>query len=382
MTKTTKWLKDVKDHSPLAQSPSSSESSVNNRSSSIFVQLREFSAICNRSPSLLQNHNSSSVKLKFSTLCLTLFCFSALLAFQVLFHQGYYAPYAASPVVCNNGVSSRDLLSSHSQVASRVRFPRTKRRLPQCIIIGVRKCGTRALLEFLNLHPMIQKAAEEVHFFDDDDNYALGLDWYRRRMPYSFPGQITVEKSPAYFITPSAPARIYSMDPTIKLLLIVRDPVTRLVSDYAQLAWNKARKDRSLSSFRDLVLRPDGFINTSYKAVRIGIYATFFRRWLRTFPRNQIHVVDGDLLVSDPFQEVRKIESFLGLDHRISRDNFYYNHTKGFFCVRNATAAKCLNESKGRKHPQVPPEVLERLREFYKPYNKLFFRQTGMTFSW
>ncbi|GFW59631.1 heparan sulfate glucosamine 3-O-sulfotransferase 5 [Trichonephila clavipes] len=51
----------------------------------------------------------------------------------------------------------------------RVRFPRTKRRLPQCIIIGVRKCGTRALLEFLNLHPSIQKASDEVSkgFYDN-----------------------------------------------------------------------------------------------------------------------------------------------------------------------------------------------------------------------
>jgi len=30
-----------------------------------------------------------------------------------------------------------------------------KRRLPGCIIIGVRKCGTRALIDMLNLHPQV-----------------------------------------------------------------------------------------------------------------------------------------------------------------------------------------------------------------------------------
>lgn len=72
----------------------------------------------------------------------------------------------------------------------------------QCLIIGVRKCGTRALLEMLYLHPRIQKAAGEVHFFDRDENYLKGLEWYRKKMPHSFRGQITIEKSPSYFVTP------------------------------------------------------------------------------------------------------------------------------------------------------------------------------------
>ena len=62
----------------------------------------------------------------------------------------------------------------------------------QCLIIGVRKCGTRALLEMLNLHPRVQKAAGEVHFFDRDENYIKGLEWYRKKMPHSFRGQITI----------------------------------------------------------------------------------------------------------------------------------------------------------------------------------------------
>lgn len=49
---------------------------------------------------------------------------------------------------------------------------------------------------------MVQKASGEVHFFDRDENYALGLEWYRSKMPLSFKGQITIEKSPSYFVTP------------------------------------------------------------------------------------------------------------------------------------------------------------------------------------
>jgi hypothetical protein len=40
---------------------------------------------------------------------------------------------------------------------------------PTCT--GVRKGGTRALLEMLSLHPRIRVAPQEVHFFDNETNY-------------------------------------------------------------------------------------------------------------------------------------------------------------------------------------------------------------------
>lgn len=52
-----------------------------------------------------------------------------------------------------------------------------KRRLPQAIIIGVKKGGTRALLEFLRVHPDVKATGPEPHFFDK--HYHKGLHWYR-----------------------------------------------------------------------------------------------------------------------------------------------------------------------------------------------------------
>ena len=92
---------------------------------------------------------------------------------------------------------------------------------------------TGSLGHFLRLHPMIRKASGEKHFFDTDSEYSNGLEHYRKQMPYSYPQQITLEKSPRYFRTPSAAERIHKFNKTIKLLLIVRDPTTRLVSEYA-----------------------------------------------------------------------------------------------------------------------------------------------------
>ena len=52
------------------------------------------------------------------------------------------------------------------------------------------------------------RASREIHFFDRDDNYRRGLEWYRRRMPFSFDDQITVEKSPSYLVTQTVPVRV------------------------------------------------------------------------------------------------------------------------------------------------------------------------------
>jgi hypothetical protein len=51
------------------------------------------------------------------------------------------------------------------------------KKLPQAIIIGAKKCGTRALLKFIGAHPNVTTAGAEVHFFDRF--YHMGLDWYR-----------------------------------------------------------------------------------------------------------------------------------------------------------------------------------------------------------
>ncbi|KAL1278508.1 hypothetical protein QQF64_025181, partial [Cirrhinus molitorella] len=50
------------------------------------------------------------------------------------------------------------------------------KKLPQAIIIGVKKGGTRALLEALRVHPDVRAVGNEPHFFDR--NYEKGLDWY------------------------------------------------------------------------------------------------------------------------------------------------------------------------------------------------------------
>lgn len=64
------------------------------------------------------------------------------------------------------------------------------KKLPSALIIGVKKGGTRALIDALQLHPQIVAAKREVHFFDDETLYEKGLDWYREQMPLASNDQV------------------------------------------------------------------------------------------------------------------------------------------------------------------------------------------------
>jgi len=258
-----------------------------------------------------------------------------------------------------------------------------ERKLPSCIIIGVRKGGTRALLEMLSLHPSIRMAAQEVHFFDNSTNYARGYPWYLAQMPALGPGQLAVEKSPSYLVTPGVAERVHTMDPKVRLLLIVREPVTRLVSDFTQITHNRRERGLPSRTFDETIIRADGSVDVDYYGVDTGLYARHLDRWYSHFPRDQIHVVNGDRLIRAPWREVAAVERFLGLDPRVTQENFYFNSTKGFHCLRPGRGQeRCLAKSKGRPHVTVAPETIALLRQFYRPYNLRFYDLVGRDFGW
>ncbi|XP_015211384.2 heparan sulfate glucosamine 3-O-sulfotransferase 3A1 [Lepisosteus oculatus] len=255
------------------------------------------------------------------------------------------------------------------------------KKLPQAIIIGVKKGGTRALLEFLRVHPDIRAVGAEPHFFDR--NFDNGLGWYRDLMPKTLEGQITMEKTPSYFVTREAPARICAMSRDTKLIVVVRDPVTRAISDYTQTLSKKP----DIPTFESLTFknRTTGLIDTSWSAIQIGIYAKHLENWLQYFPMGQILFVSGERLISDPAGELGRVQDFLGLKRIITDKHFYFNQTKGFPCLKKAEGSSkphCLGKTKGRTHPNIDPEVVQRLRDFYRPFNMKFYQMTGHIFGW
>ncbi|XP_072125577.1 heparan sulfate glucosamine 3-O-sulfotransferase 2 [Mobula birostris] len=255
------------------------------------------------------------------------------------------------------------------------------KRLPRAIIVGVKKGGTRAVLEFIRVHPDVRALGTEPHFFDR--HHEKGLDWYRSLMPKTLDGQLTMEKTPSYFVTREAPKRIFSMAKGTKLVVVVRNPVTRAISDYTQTLSKKPE----IPTFEVLAFknRTLGLIDASWSAIRIGIYALHLENWLQFFPLSQIHFVSGERLIIDPAGEMGKVQDFLGLKRIVTDKHFYFNKTKGFPCLKkpeSSSLPRCLGKSKGRTHVQIDSDVIEQLKEFYRPYNIKFYQMVGQDFRW
>lgn len=256
------------------------------------------------------------------------------------------------------------------------------RQLPSALIIGIKKGGTRALLEFIRLHPDVRAAGSEVHFFDR--HYRKGFQWYRKHMPPTLEGQITMEKTPSYWVTREAPRRLQHMNPAAKLLVVVRDPVTRAISDYTQASSKRPEMRR----FEDLAFIEgslSNLVNTSWSPVRLGVYARFLDRWLQYFPLSQFLFVSGERLVVDPAAELARVQDFLGLKRVVTEKHFYFNSTKGFPCLLKSegrSSPHCLGKTKGRSHPHIDPIAMQKLRDFYRPFNHRFYQLTGINFGW
>ena len=161
-----------------------------------------------------------------------------------------------------------------------------RQRFPQAMIIGVAKAGTKALRVMLDLHPQIVTAPKEVRFFDREENFEKGLQWYLDQMPPTKPDEVTIEKTPQ-FATVCAPERIHYFFPHVKIILIVRDPIDRAVSGYL----HKKLKHGTNISFEESVLTPSGDLDTQHSPINDSMYEYHLKRWLQYFSLEQMHIV-------------------------------------------------------------------------------------------
>ena len=284
-----------------------------------------------------------------------------------------------------NGAStpiSAKVLWTREHLDALPRYLRASERHPHGFIIGARKAGTFALQAFLSNHPQIWTRYWEDGFFCREDFYSQGLlPWLKTLKPRSKTTNIL--KVAEYFHRDKVPPRIFAVDKNSKIIVIVRDPIIRMISDYLFLQRYKplpfiAEKNYTLS---ELLLDPrTGGINKKWGCIERSLYAKHFARWIRWFPKNQILVVNGDDLASNnPANELQRVESFLGLDSHFTQDSFYYNETKGFYCL---TSTGCLGSGKGHVAPSLETKLERKLRAFFRPYNEQFYEYTGINFEW
>lgn len=178
--------------------------------------------------------------------------------------------------------------------------------LPTFLGIGSQRSGTTWLHLLLETHPEVYMPTrrKELHFFDW--YYDRGLKWYEKFFPtpqqalhYRAIGEMT----PNYLVCSSCPERIISVPSISKLLLIVRNPVDRVYSNYNYQA---ARDNYSESFERFLSLHPE--------AVQRGFYAQHLKRYLRYFRRDQILALVYECAVADVPKTKETLARFLRID--------------------------------------------------------------------
>ncbi|KGD61205.1 sulfotransferase [Alcanivorax jadensis T9] len=216
---------------------------------------------------------------------------------------------------------------------------------PDFIIVGAQKSGTSSLFNYLNKSPeMIGSTIKELHYFDREDNFKKGDVWYESHF-LRMPGKkgLFFEASPSYLARECVPQRIASYKSDIKIIVLLREPISRAYS-----AWNmyrylseegkipaSTRKDHigrsespvysvffkngcpSFSDYidyeLDLIKQGDGDEEPS--VLRRGIYKPQLERYARIFGRENMLVIGFNELKVDSEAVVKKCHDFLGVPY-------------------------------------------------------------------
>lgn len=206
---------------------------------------------------------------------------------------------------------------------------------PGFVMIGAQRCGTTTLFRALMAHPQVVRPAfhKGINFFDL--NYYRGLTWYRGHFPVSgiaqaatarHGGPVSFEASGYYLYHPFALERMAHDLPTVKLVVMLRDPVERAYSAYRHeyargYEWESFERaleledDRLIGEFDRMRsdMTYESFPHRHHSYRHRGHYAEQLERAFRLFPPGQVHVMDSEMFFAQPQQEYQRLLAFLGL---------------------------------------------------------------------
>lgn len=224
--------------------------------------------------------------------------------------------------------------------ARRVTAPR--RRLPDFLIIGAMRCGTSSMYKYLSYNPSVAGSLrKETEYFTRQ--YGQGEQWYRAHFPLALGPQgrrrLAFEATPDYLFDPRAPGRAAALVPDARLVVMLRDPVSRAFSQYEhnvrlgleQLSFadaldaepRRVADDRERLTTDPLHYPRDWYF---YGYAERGFYARQLRRWLDLYPRERLHVIYSDVMYEDPAAVYGGLLEFLGLPAWLPREFRNYSY--------------------------------------------------------
>ena len=238
---------------------------------------------------------------------------------------------------------------------------------PNFIIIGSQRCGTTSLYTYLAQHPQIlTPIKKEMDFFSW--HFDRGIDWYLAHFP-PIPEEeqfLTGEASPSYFDCREAPERLYSAFPEVKLIVLLRNPVDRAISQFYRLSdlkWEGRSLDRAISDEVARLAQNPAYIigEEPGNYLARGRYVEFIKNWLAFFPREQLLVLKSEDFYAGAATTVKQVLEFLDLPEYQLPD--YQNANPG-------------------SYQPVSDSMRDWLSDYFRPYNQQLEEYLGRKFDW
>lgn len=194
------------------------------------------------------------------------------------------------------------------------------------MIVGVQKGGTTALAYFLNQHPALAIAGcKEVHLFDAAD---YSPNWTREHINQRYLEHFTAgndkllgEATPIYCYWPEIAPELQRYNPQLKLILILRDPVERAISQYVM---ERSRGDEQLPIWLAFLLEPirlwlspgrgGGSSRRCHSYISRGHYYRQLENLRQYFPDAQILVIENTQLTNHHQETLERVCDFLGVN--------------------------------------------------------------------
>ncbi len=256
------------------------------------------------------------------------------------------------------------------------------RAVPDFILVGEAKCGTTSLFRYLSSHPRIAVSdRKEPNNFIDYPGSLLRARSHYPLLPglwlraLSAGGRILPgEASAEYFSRRRLPDTIATLLPEARILVLLRDPVRRALSDHQMLSRAGVVDEdfdalvenaiRWLSEPALLPLLEDAgeYEHSSIRIVLRGLYRRSLERWFGRFGRDRVLVVISEELFEDPAAVCRRVFEFLGIEPLAIGDRGV-RRPGGYDPGRYADARRLL-------------------ADFYAPHNRQLESLLGRSLPW
>jgi hypothetical protein len=221
------------------------------------------------------------------------------------------------------------------------------------IIAGTSKAGTTSVFNYLAKHPKISPSEKETRFFLDL-NYPLPSKWRHGRDDleryFSQFKNLTdsgekwrFEATPDYLYSPNTARVIQDSLGCVRLIFILREPVSRLRSFYRfgqsmGVVPGECSFDQYVERQRGICSRnlTEGDLHPAWQALPHGRYSTYLKQFLEVFARVDVHVAFYEDLAIAPEKVMKSICQFAGIEEQYF-DNYVFKVTNKGVTVRNVS---------------------------------------------